>query len=211
MFVNVDFKICRPQSLPLPRGAWQEEALRIAANSYCPANFKRKAFLPQIFKRSCAQIWCTVTGGAYLSTRRVTMCVRSNYKIDASLNRTRSTHQTHPSAPFSPPSFPARRKRWGRRRQDQSAKLHAILPTTQHRPAMQNAWPGGRQFFLIPQVQREERGFLPPVPRRGGGRGCCAARCGAHRGPHARDGQASGKPRLPRPWWPWTPFPSARP
>ena len=73
------------------------------------------------------------------------------------------------------------------------------------------AWPGGWGFLFIPQARREEQGFLPPVPRQGGGRGCCAARCGALQGPHARDGQASGRPRLPRPWWPWIPFPSARP
>ena len=59
---------------------------------------------------------CTVTGGAYHSARRVSPCVRNGYKTGASLNRTRSTHQTVPQRPFSPPSFPARRKRRGRRR-----------------------------------------------------------------------------------------------
>ena len=49
---------------------------RTPANPYFPANFERKAFLPQTFKRSDPQIWCTVTGGAYHSARRVSMCVR---------------------------------------------------------------------------------------------------------------------------------------
>ena len=59
---------------------------------------------------------CTVTGGAYHSARRVSPCVRNGYKTGASLNCTRSTHQTVPQRPFSPSSFPARRKRRGRRR-----------------------------------------------------------------------------------------------
>ena len=46
------------------------------ANPYCPANFERKAFLPQILKRSYLQICCTITGGAYHSARKVTWCVR---------------------------------------------------------------------------------------------------------------------------------------
>ena len=87
-----------------------------AANLYCLANFKRKAFSPQILNRSCLQIRCTVTGGAYHSARRVSPCVRNGYKTGASLNCTRSTHQTVPQRPFSPSSFPARRKRRGRRR-----------------------------------------------------------------------------------------------
>ena len=51
---------------------------RIAANSYCFADFERRAFLPQSFKRNCLQVWGTVTGGAYHSARRVTMCVRND-------------------------------------------------------------------------------------------------------------------------------------
>ena len=92
-----------------------------AANLYCLANFKRKAFSSQILNRSCLQIRCTVTGGAYHSARRVSSCVRNGYKTGASLNCTRSTHQTVPQRPFSPPSFPARRKRRGRRRHPQPA------------------------------------------------------------------------------------------
>ena len=38
--------------------------------------------------------------------------------INSSLNCTRRTHQTVTQRPFSPSSFPARRKRWGRRRLD---------------------------------------------------------------------------------------------
>ena len=48
------------------------------ANPYCPANFERKAFLPQILNRNCSQICCTVTGGAQYSARMVSLCVRNN-------------------------------------------------------------------------------------------------------------------------------------
>ena len=89
---------------------------RTPANPYCPAKFDCKADLPQQFKRNYLQICCTVTGGAYHSARRVSPCVRNGYKTGASLNCTRSTHQTVPQRPCSPPSFPARRKRRGRRR-----------------------------------------------------------------------------------------------
>ena len=86
------------------------------ANSCCSANFECKAFLPQSFKGNYYQIWCIVTGGAYQSAREVTWCVRNDYK-----NRflPELYPQDAPNAsqrPFSPPSFPARRKRWGRRR-----------------------------------------------------------------------------------------------
>ena len=94
-----------------------------AANLYCLANFKRKAFSPQILNRSCLQIRCTVTGGAYLIARRVIWCVRNNRKSGTCLNCTRRTHQTVTQRPFSPPSFPARRKRWGRRRRVGNALL----------------------------------------------------------------------------------------
>ena len=40
---------------------------RVSANSYCPAGFKRKTFLTQLFKRNYLQICCTVTGGVYHS------------------------------------------------------------------------------------------------------------------------------------------------
>ncbi len=93
------------------------------ANPHRPANFKRRASLPQPFKGSCYQIWCIVTGGAYLSAREVTWCVRNDYK-----NRflPELYPQDAPNAsqrPFSPPSFPARRKRWGRRRRVGNALL----------------------------------------------------------------------------------------
>ena len=93
------------------------------ANSCCPANFECKAFLPQSFKGNYYQIWCIVTGGAYLSAREVTWCVRNDYK-----NRflPELYPQDAPNAsqrPFSPPSFPARRKRWGRRRRVGNALL----------------------------------------------------------------------------------------
>ena len=53
---------------------------RASANSYCFANFERKAFLPQMLNRNYFQIRCTVTGGAYHSVRRVSMCVRNTRK-----------------------------------------------------------------------------------------------------------------------------------
>ena len=51
---------------------------RTPANPYCLTNFKRKADLPQQFKRSDLQIWCTVTGCAYHSASKVSMCVRKD-------------------------------------------------------------------------------------------------------------------------------------
>ena len=80
------------------------------ANPYCLANFECRAFLPQILKRNDSQIRCTVTGGAHQSVRRVTRCVRSDYKIGSCLNRTRSTHQTRPSTLFFPIFSLAREK-----------------------------------------------------------------------------------------------------
>ena len=62
----------RPQNMPV---LWKS-----AANSYCHANFERRAFLPQLFKRSYPHIRCTVTGGAQSSSRKVTWCVRNSYQ-----------------------------------------------------------------------------------------------------------------------------------
>ena len=56
---------------------------------------------------------CTVTGGAYHSARRVSPCVRNGYKTGASLNRTRSTHQTVPQRPFSPLFFSGKAEKKG--------------------------------------------------------------------------------------------------
>ena len=66
---NLQLPIWRSRAPPLPR-LW--------ANSYCHTNFERRAFLPQLFKRSYPQIRYTVTGGAYLSARRVSLCVRND-------------------------------------------------------------------------------------------------------------------------------------
>ena len=101
--------------------------VKSGANPYCPANFERKAFLPQILNRNCSQICCTVTGGAQYSARRVTWCVRRDCNSGSLLNRTRSTHQAVTRRPFSPLSFPARRKRQGRRRLDQPASLRKSI------------------------------------------------------------------------------------
>jgi hypothetical protein len=49
-----------------------------APRHYCPASFEHKAFSPQPFKGNCYQSWCTVTGGAYHSARRVSLRVRSD-------------------------------------------------------------------------------------------------------------------------------------
>ena len=100
---------------------------RTPANPYYPANFVCRAFLPQPFKGSCYQFWCTITGGAYHSARRVTMCVRNNYK---NWYLPELYPQNAPNAskrPFSPHSFPARRKRMGRRRHPQPANLQKHL------------------------------------------------------------------------------------
>ena len=81
----------RPQTAPVFTGIYGESVAaqradvgigpyRIAANSYCFADFERRAFLPQSFKRNCLQVWGTVTGGAYHSARKVSMCVRNNQK-----------------------------------------------------------------------------------------------------------------------------------
>ena len=83
------------------------------ANPHRPANFKRRASLPQPFKGSCYQIWCIVTGGAYLSAREVTWCVRNDYK-----NRflPELYPQDAPNAsqrPFSPPIFSGKAEKMG--------------------------------------------------------------------------------------------------
>ena len=78
----------RPQDAPLFTGICGESVTsqragrvagpyRTPANPYFLASFERKAFLQQILNRSYSQIWCTITGGAYHSARRVTTCVRS--------------------------------------------------------------------------------------------------------------------------------------
>ena len=65
----------RPQTAPVFTGTFGEFATSsradvgigpymTPANSHRPANFNRRASLPQPFKGSCFQIRCTVTGGA---------------------------------------------------------------------------------------------------------------------------------------------------
>ena len=81
----------RPQDAPLFTGICDESVTSqradvgigpysVLANPYCPANFERKAFLPQILNCSYLQIRCPATGGAYHSARRVARCVRNDYK-----------------------------------------------------------------------------------------------------------------------------------
>ena len=83
---------------------------RTPANPYFPASFERKAFLQQILNRSYSQIWCTVTGGAYHSARRGSMCVRNVCKSDSCLNRTAECTK-RVQALFSSLSFLLREKR----------------------------------------------------------------------------------------------------
>ena len=80
------------------------------ANPYFPASFERKVFLQQILNRSYSQIWCTVTGGAYHSARRGSMCVRNVCKSDSCLNRTAECTK-RVQALFSSLSFLLREKR----------------------------------------------------------------------------------------------------
>ena len=65
----------RPQTAPVFMGICDKSAAaqwadvgigpyRTPANPHCPANFERRADLPQPFKGSCFQMRCTVTGGA---------------------------------------------------------------------------------------------------------------------------------------------------
>ena len=112
----------RPQAAPLftelfGEFAASQRAGRVAnpyrtpANPYCLTNFERKTDLPQQFKRSDSQI------RLFRNRRRVPKRPQGDYvcsqrpKNSASLNRTRSTHQIVTQRPFSPLSFPARRKR----------------------------------------------------------------------------------------------------
>ena len=96
---------CRKFRSTLNLAAYPLRLLGSAANPYCPANFERRADLPQLFQRSYLQPRRPATGGAYQSARRVTACARSNYKFDACQTCTRSTHQTVTSAPFLPYLF----------------------------------------------------------------------------------------------------------
>ena len=67
------------RNAPLSRTAVTGIGLyKVSANSYSPATFERRADLPQSFKGNCYQTWCTVTGGAYQSARKVSMCVRND-------------------------------------------------------------------------------------------------------------------------------------
>ena len=79
----------RPQNIPLFTEIFGEFVTsqradvgigpyRTPANPYCLTTFERKADLPQRFKRNDLQIWCTVTGGAYHSARKVSICARND-------------------------------------------------------------------------------------------------------------------------------------
>ena len=101
----------KPGALPRQYGTRKN-----CGESVLPCKFRMQGFLPQILNRSYLKNRCTITGGAYFIARRVIWCVRNTRKSGTCLNCTRRTHQTVTQRPFSPPSFPARRKRWGRRR-----------------------------------------------------------------------------------------------
>ena len=70
----------RPGGISMSPRSLLEPTKETAANPYSPANFERRAFLPQQSKRTYLQIRCTVTGGAYHSVRRGSMCVRNTRK-----------------------------------------------------------------------------------------------------------------------------------
>ena len=70
----------RRATSPYRAGRGKRRRWRTPANSYCPATLKCRAFFPQPFKCSCYRICCTVTGGAYHSAYKVTMCVRNSRK-----------------------------------------------------------------------------------------------------------------------------------
>ena len=93
---------------------------RIAANSYCFADFERRAFLLQQSKRTYLQIRCTVTGGAYHSARR-------DLIIDACQKRIRRMHQLRPSALFSPIFSRARKKDWAAEGASETASTERVL------------------------------------------------------------------------------------
>ena len=57
-----------------------------------------------------------VSGGAYQDTRKVSLVWNDSQKLGPHLNSEAGSAQTVTQRPFSPPSFPARRKRRGRRR-----------------------------------------------------------------------------------------------
>ena len=61
-----------------PAGRCGHRPLHDSGKFVLPANFECKAFLPQSFKGNYYQIWCIVTGGAYHSARKVSMCVRND-------------------------------------------------------------------------------------------------------------------------------------
>ena len=58
----------------------------------------------------------SVSGGAYQDARKVSIEWNARLKHRRSPEFRCRMHQTVTQRPFSPPSFPARRKRWGRRR-----------------------------------------------------------------------------------------------
>ena len=81
------------------------------ANSCCPANFECKAFLPQSFKGNYYQIWCIVTGGAYISAPFLPHLFRQGGKDGAAggTSETASTERvsamreaSYPLSPFPP-------------------------------------------------------------------------------------------------------------
>ena len=93
----------RPQDISVLR--------KSSAKPYFPAGFERKAFLQQILNRSYSQIWCTITGGAYQDAREVTIVWNARPKYRFLPEFRGRKHQTASKRPFSPLSFPARRKR----------------------------------------------------------------------------------------------------
>ena len=153
------------------------------ANSCCPANFECRAFLPQPFKGSCHQFWCTITGGAYQIARRVSPCVRNICKSDSCLNRTAGC-TPRPQAPLFSPIFSGKTEKIGPPEATGSCKVDT---TSQSR--LRRASSPGRGAFSAAAGDRSLRPFGPaPFTQgsfffignarrrcpsgRGGGRGC---------------------------------------
>ena len=73
-------------------------------------------FIAIVLRQLAANLIPTVSGGAYQDARKVSIEWNARLKHRRSPEFRCRMHQTVTQRPFSPPSFPARRKRRGRRR-----------------------------------------------------------------------------------------------
>ena len=72
--------------------------------------FQPHGVLPQIFNRSCSQICCPVSGGAYQDIREVTTEWNDARNIGACLNSEAECTKRIPKRPFLPYLFPRKGK-----------------------------------------------------------------------------------------------------